>query len=214
MKILFYGDSITDMDRDRNASGDDFRRGMGLGHGYVNFITAELLGEHPDRYEFINRGICGNRIVDLYARIKADCWNHQPDVISVLIGINDVYPQELENNGVELDRYEKVYRMLIEDTRAKLPNVKMILCEPFMVTESTSEKDMVKWTCSPNVRDYAATVRRLAQEYDLPFVALQQVLETKSAGHADCYLFDGIHPTPAGAKIIANEWLKVFKTIS
>lgn len=211
MKILFYGDSITDMDRDRNASGDDFRRGMGLGHGYVNFVAAELLGEYPDRYEFINRGISGNRIVDLYARIKADCWNHQPDVVSVLIGINDVYPEEMENNGVELHRYEKVYRMLIEDTKAKLPNVKMILCEPFMVTESTHERDLIKWTCNPNVRDYAATVRKLANEYGLPFVALQETLEQKTAGHADCYVFDGVHPTPAGAKIIAAEWLKVFK---
>ena len=213
MRILFYGDSITDMDRDRNASGDDFRRGMGLGHGYVNFIAAELLSKNPDGYEFINRGISGNRIVDLYARIKADCWNHKPDVVSVLIGINDVYPQELENNAVELDRYEKVYRMLIEDTKAKLPNVKMILCEPFMVTESTGENDIVKWTCNPGVREYAATVRKLAKEYELPFVALQETLTEKSAGHADCYVFDGIHPTPAGAKLIAEEWLKVFEQV-
>lgn len=211
MKILFYGDSITDMDRDRNASGDDFRRGMGLGHGYVNFVTAELLCENPDRYEFINRGISGNRIVDLYARIKADCWNYQPDVISVLIGINDIYPQDMENNGVELDRYEKVYRMLIEDTKAKLPNVKLILCEPFMLTESTSEKDIVKWNCKPGVLEYAATVKKLAKAYNLPFVELQETLEKKAAGHADCYVFDGIHPTPAGAKLIAEEWLKVFR---
>lgn len=211
MRILFYGDSITDMDRDRNASGDDFRRGMGLGHGYVNFVAAELLSKNPNGYEFINRGISGNRSVDLYARIKADCWNHNPDVVSVLIGINDVYPQELENNGVELERFEKVYRMLIEDTKAKLPNVKMILCEPFLLPESTSEQDMVKWTCQPGVLEYAATVKRLANEYGLPFVALQKTLEERAAGNADCYVFDGIHPTPAGAKIIAEEWLKVFK---
>ena len=213
MRILFYGDSITDMGRDRETSGSDFRRGMGLGHGYVSFVAAELLSQYPDRYEFINRGISGNRIVDLYARIKADCWNYNPDVVSILIGINDVYPQELENNGVELDRYEKVYRMLIEDTRAKLPNVKMILCEPFMVTESAGEQDIIKWTCSPGVRDYAATVRKLACEYGLPFVALQDMLTEKSAGHADCYVFDGIHPTLAGAKLIAQEWLKVFEQV-
>ena len=211
MRILFFGDSITDMDRDRNAGEDDFRRGMGLGHGYVNFIAAELLGKYPNRYQFINRGISGNRIVDLYARIKADCWNYNPDVMSILIGINDVYPQELENNAVELDRYENVYRMLIEDTKKKLPDVKLILCEPFMVTESASEQDMVKWTCNPSVREYAAAVKSIAQEYGLPFVALQDVLTKQAEGNADCYVFDGIHPTPAGAKLIADEWLKVFK---
>ena len=158
-------------------------------------------------------GISGNRSVDLYARVKADCWNLKPDVVSVLIGINDVYPQELENNGVELDRYEKIYRMLIEDTKAHLPNVKMILCEPFMLPESANENDIIKWTCNPGVREYAATVRKLAKEYGLTFVALQEKLEEMAAGHADCYVFDGIHPTPAGAKIIANEWLKVFERV-
>ena len=213
MRILFYGDSITDMGRERNTADDDFRKGLGLGYGYVNFAAAELLQKDPDRYEFINRGISGNRIVDLYARIKADCWNYQPDVISVLVGINDVYPQELENNAVELDRYEKIYRLLIEDTKAKLPNVKMILCEPFMLAESANENDIVKWTCYPGVKEYAATVKNLAKEYGLTFVPLQKKLEEAAAGHADCYLFDGIHPTPAGAKIIATEWLKAFERV-
>ena len=115
MRILFFGDSITDMGRDRNASGEDFRRGLGLGYGYVNFVAAELLSKNPNGYEFINRGISGNRSVDLYARIKADCWNLCPDVVSILVGINDVYPQELENNAVELDRYEKIYRLLLDE---------------------------------------------------------------------------------------------------
>ena len=210
MRILFYGDSITDMGRDLNARGEDYRKGLGLGYGYVSFVAAELLTKHPNGYEFINRGISGNRSVDLYARIKADCWNLKPDVVSILVGINDVYPQELENNAVELDRYEKIYRMMIEDTKAKLPDVKMILCEPFMLADSANENDIVKWTCNPGVKEYAATVRKLATEYDLAFVALQEPLEKAAAGHADCFVFDGIHPTPAGAKIIANEWMKVF----
>ena len=143
MRILFYGDSITDMGRDYNAGGDDYRKGLGLGYGYVSFVAAELLTKHPNGYEFINRGISGNRSVDLYARIKADCWNLKPDVVSILVGINDVYPQELENNAVELNRYEKIYRMMIEDTKAKLPDVKMILCEPFMLADSANENDIV-----------------------------------------------------------------------
>ena len=112
-----------------------------------------------------------------------------------------------------IDRYEKIYRMLIEDTKDKLPNVKMILCEPFMLAESANENDIIKWTCYPGVKEYAATVKKLAKEYDLPFVALQDKLEQAAAGHADCYAFDGIHPTPAGAKMIATEWVKAFERV-
>ena len=102
MRILFYGDSITDMGRERNTADDDFRKGLGLGYGYVNFAAAELLQKDPDRYEFINRGISGNRIVDLYARIKADCWNHAPDFISILIGVNDIWHEiEYQNGALE-----------------------------------------------------------------------------------------------------------------
>ena len=205
MKILTYGDSITDAGREASWSK--------IGVGYPAYIAGELMAENPEKYEVVNRGISGNRIVDLYARIKADCWNYKPDVISVLVGINDVYPQELENNAVELDRYEKIYRLLIEDTKAKLPNVKMILCEPFMLAESANENDIVKWTCYPGVKEYAATVKNLAKEYGLTFVPLQNKLEEAAAGHADCYVFDGIHPTPAGAKIIATEWLKAFERV-
>ena len=205
MKILTYGDSITDAGREASWTQ--------IGVGYPAYIAGELLAENPEKYEVVNRGISGNRIVDLYARIKADCWNYEPDVISVLVGINDVYPQELENNAVELDRYEKIYRLLIEDTKAKLPNVKMILCEPFMLAESANENDIVKWTCYPGVKEYAATVKNLAKEYGLTFVPLQDKLEEAAAGHADCYVFDGIHPTPAGAKIIATEWLKAFERV-
>ena len=82
-----------------------------------------------------------------------------------------------------------------------------------MLADSAGEADVIKWTCNPGVREYAATVRKLAEEYALPFVALQKAMEEGAKGNADCFVFDGIHPTPAGAKIIANEWLKVFETI-
>ena len=86
MKILFFGDSITDMARSRDMDGQAF----GYGVGFVNSIASTLKYENPEKYDIINRGIGGHRIVDLYARIKADVWNHKPDIISVLIGINDV----------------------------------------------------------------------------------------------------------------------------
>ena len=213
MRILFYGDSITDAGRDRDNDDSAFKLGLGMGMGYANFVTGTLMSEKPGEYEFINRGVSGNRSVDLYARIKVDCWNYQPDVVSVLVGINYIWPDTVFlGNGVEVDRFEKVYRMLIEDTKAKLPSVKMILCEPFFLEGSAAAIDKVKWEHSPGVREYAKVVEKLANEYGLPFVALQEKLLTKAAEHgAAYYLFDGIHPTPAGAKLIADEWLKVFK---
>lgn len=208
MKVLFYGDSITDAGRNYELMhGSD-----SYGNGYVKYVVEELLKKGFTEEDFLNRGISGNRSVDLYARIKGDCWNHKPDVVSILVGINDVWPFEFEGNGVELNRYEKVYRMMIEDTKAKLPNVQMILCEPFMLVETAYENDRIKWTSDEGIREYAAIVKKLAKEYGLPFVALQDKLLQKAAENGtEYYSCDGIHPTPAGAKLIANEWLKVFE---
>ena len=90
MKILFQGDSITDAGRNRDA--DTANIPSGLGSGYVNLIAAQLLRQHPeDNLQIYNRGISGNRIVDLYARWKVDAINLKPDLISVLIGVNDTW---------------------------------------------------------------------------------------------------------------------------
>ena len=211
MRILFYGDSITDAGRERDNDEFSFKLGLGLGLGFANYVAQELSFEKPGHYEFINRGVGGNRVVDLYARIKADCWNHKPDVVSFMVGINDVWPFPDEGNGVELDRYEKVYRMMLDDTLAKLPNVKIILCEPFFLKGSAAEIDYPKWDGAPNVRDYAKAVRKLASEYGFPCLSLQEKLEEKAGDNPGLYLYDGIHPTPAAVKLIATEWLKIFK---
>ena len=130
MKILFYGDSITDMNRFRDhEDGTVYSYGV----GYPNFVVGDLSYQYPEKYEFINRGISGNRIVDLYARIKIDVWNHKPDVLSILIGVNDVWHEISRENGVELDRWERIYRTLIEETKERLPGVKIIICEPFIL---------------------------------------------------------------------------------
>ena len=206
MKILFYGDSITDMGRHRDKDSEPF----GYGVGYVNSVTSTLKYENPTKYEIINRGISGNRVVDLYARIKADVWNHNPDLVSILIGVNDVWHGIYHNNGVEIDRFERVYRMLIEDTKAALPNVKFILCEPFVLMGSATEEKYEEFC---EVKKYAAVVAKLAKEYGIPFVALQdkfdKAAEKNGAVH---YLYDGVHPDLAGGKLIAEEWLKVFRS--
>ena len=207
MKVLFYGDSITDAGRNRELLyGEE-----SLGFGYVKYAAEGLRERGFAEEEIINRGISGNRIVDLYARIKADCWNHKPDFISVLIGVNDVWHEIEHQNGVELDRFEKMYRFLIEDTKKALPGVTMMLCEPFVLKGTATTEKFDRFM---EVYKYAEVVKKLAEEYGLYYLPLQETL-TKTAGDNETeYLSDGVHPAVAGAKLIANEWLNAFDKIN
>lgn len=211
MRILFFGDSITDMGRSREANkSTDI---WSYGSGYPMFAAGSLYGENPQKYEVINRGISGNRVVDLYARMKADVWNLQPDVLSILIGINDVWHEISGKNGVELDRFEKIYRLMIEDTKKVLPDLKIVLCEPFVLEGgATAEEGTDKFQRFCEVYKYAAVVKKLAKEYGLYFLPLQEKFNEAAAKFgARYYLYDGVHPMVAGAKLIADEWVKLFK---
>ena len=207
MKILFYGDSITDAGRNKTTltASDSY------GNGYVNQIIARLYDRDFDKFEFINTGISGNRIVDLYARVKADLWNHKPDVISIMIGINDIWHEIANRNGVDLPRFEKVYRMLIEDTKAVLPDAKFILCEPFVLDGSATHDELERFE---EVYEYAKCVKRLAEEYGLYFLPLQEVLTSAGERYGNSVILkDGVHPDIKGAAVIAKEWVKLFDTI-
>ena len=204
MKILFYGDSITDAGRHREDGSL-----ASLGNGYVHDAAAMLLLKDAGRYEIINRGISGNRIVDLYARLKGDCWNVQPDVLCILIGINDIWHDICYNTGVELERFEKVYRMLLEETIARLPNVKIMLCEPFVCKGFATEE---KYDQFLMVKDYAKVVEKLAKEFNLCFLPLQDKLDEAVEKYGvEKIIKDGVHPYNAGAALIANEWVKCFE---
>ena len=207
MRILFYGDSITDALRRRDA---DYRLDS-YGVGYVRDIVGELLLENPEKYDLINRGIGGDRIVDLYARIKRDVWNLQPDVLSILVGINDIWHEVDRQNGVDLARWESMYRLLLKETLERLPNVKIVICEPF-VLEGEATCGEGRFEQFLEVKEYAKVAKKLAEEFGLPFLPLQNRLDEEAAKHgAAHYLYDGVHPSVAGARLIANEWLKLFK---
>ena len=204
MKILFEGDSITDAGRIRDNH--DTRR---YGQGYCLLAAAELEAEAPGKYDIQNQAIAGSRVVDVYARIKSADWTLKPDVYSLLIGVNDVW-HRVWNNDVEAPRFERVYRMLIEDTRAALPGVKMMLLEPFTLKGSATEEHW-EWF-RPEVEKRAEIVARLAKEYGVSFVPLQKLLDDACRrGPADNWLYDGVHPTPAGYRLIADAWMKVFR---
>ena len=151
----------------------------------------------------------GNRIVDLNWRVKDDVWVHNPDLVSILIGINDVWQGIELGKGVDLPTFEKEYRLLLENTKRQLPNVKFILCEPFVLTGSATEE---KYEDFLEVKKYAAVVEKLASEYGFPFVALQDKFDEAAEKYGTLhYLYDGVHPDVAGGKLIADEWVKTFK---
>jgi lysophospholipase L1-like esterase len=204
MNIVLFGDSITDMGRDRTTDCLPFSLGM----GYPFFIAGELKSVDPNRYTVYNRGIGGNRIVDLYARIKADVWNLKPDVLSILIGVNDIWHELDSQNGVDIERWEKVYRMILEDTKKRLPDCKIVLCEPFVLKGSATQE---KYDGFLRVKQYAKILKRIADEYNALFLPLQEKFDLAAEKFgAENYLYDGVHPSVLGAKLIADEWRKLF----
>ncbi len=204
MKIVFFGDSITDMRRERT----DIYSVFGYGSGYPFFVAGDLLKEDPTAYEFVNQGISGNRIVDLYAREKIDLINYAPDVVSILIGVNDVWHEIFWKNGVELDRFETVYQMLINDIKKALPNAKFIIMEPFVLKGTATEEHYEEFC---EVKKYAKVVEKLAKNNGCTFVPLQAKFDEMSEKFGvEKYLYDGVHPAVSGARLIADEWIKAF----
>lgn len=207
--ILFQGDSITDSGRSREY--DCYG-----GYGYPTLIKAELGYEKPGEYVFYNRGVSGNRVLDLYSRIVCDILNIKPDYMSILIGVNDVW-HGFSGNGTGLKRYEKVYNDLIADIKEELPDIKIIILGPFVLkgTGTVSEEDPQRWDIFKNgVTDMAEAAKRVAEKFSLPFVDLQEKFdEACKKAPADYWTVDGVHPTAMGHEIIKRVWLDTFDKI-
>jgi len=210
--ILFQGDSITDCAWDRTDP-------LSLGIGYPRLIAAELGYENPSEYTFYNRGISGNRIVDLYARIKADIINLKPDYLSILIGVNDVWHEIAYKNGVDTEKFERIYTMLLEEIQEALPDTKIMLLAPFILNGSATadtEENPKRWqTFRTEVDKRIKAVERLGQKLGLPVLHLQEKFDECAAkNNSNAYwLRDGVHPTVYGHEVIAREWLRVFRTL-
>ena len=209
--VLFQGDSITDCGRDKDKQTHN-------GRGYAHLVAAHLNCNEPYAYNCINRGISGNRVVDLYARIKIDMINLKPDYMSILIGINDVWHEYTRKNGVDAEKFEMVYGLMIEELQKALPNLKIMILEPFVLPGSatnTDEEHPGRWEHFSSecvLRQKAA--KRIAEKYGLVFVPLQDLLNKVNAdAPEDYWLMDGVHPTPAGHELIKQEWLKAFEQL-
>ena len=200
-KILFQGDSITDCGR-----------GDGLGTGYPNLIASSLGYEFPGRYEFINRGISGNRVVDLLARWKKDCLNLKPDCLSILIGVNDVWHELGEPNGVSAERYEVVYKMLLDDVKNTLPETKIIILTPYVTHGTATDDNWEYFESEVKMRSDAAA--RIANLYGTEIINLQELFDKKcETTDASLWTADGVHPTQAGHELIKQAWLDKFKAL-
>ena len=200
--ILFQGDSITDCSRARELTAAN--SGMGLGYAFM--IASRLLAEHPgDALQIYNRGISGNRVVDLYARWKIDALNLKPDVLSILIGVNDTWHEFECANGVEVERYNTFYRMLLDWTLAERPEIKLVLIEPFVL-----ETGVVTPAWVSEINERRAMVRQIAAEDGTMFVPAQEIFDAAlKEAPAAYWLPDGVHPSMAGHQRLTDAWLKV-----
>ncbi len=203
--FLFQGDSITDAGRD-----DENEDNFGLGCGYPLLVSAEIA--RTQKIRFINRGKSGDRITDVYARMKEDIINLKPDFMSILIGVNDVAHELTMKCGVETEKFEKIYGMLIEEIKEALPDIKIIIMEPFVLKGSATEE---LWSVyESEVKAHGEAAKRIAEKYRLRFVPLQDKFDEACAdGDTRYWSVDGVHPTAAGHQIIKEELTKAIHDI-
>ncbi len=206
--ILFQGDSITDAGRSRDKEKANAPNNQaGLGNGYAWLAAAELLVDRPgDCFWIFNRGISGHKVFQLADRWQADCLDLKPNVLSILIGVNDIWhsldPKLGYKGTVEI--YERDYHALLERTKQALPKVKLVICEPF-VLRCGAVND--KWF--PQFDQYRAAAKRVAQSQRATFVPFQTMFdEAIKYAPPEHWAGDGVHPSPAGASLMAYFWLK------
>ncbi len=210
IKVVFQGDSITDADRIRQNSND-------IGRGYPMRVASKLGLEKPGAYEFVNSGVSGDRVINIYTRIKSDIINLNPDVLSILVGVNDAWCAISTDYGDDAAHFEKIYTMLIEEVLEALPHIKIMLMEPFVlkgdrfVIEREDGQDTYP-IFREEVMQRAAAVRRIAEKFGLVFIPTQEKLDKLAAKQSPAYwITDGVHPSPCGHEFLAREWIDAYK---
>lgn len=201
--FLFQGDSITDGNRTRNNDWNHV-----LGHGYQYIIASRLWYDLPAKgLHFFNRGISGNTITDLTTRWQKDTLDIKPDVLSILIGINDISALIKGDNNYTTARYEKGYSNLLQQTKLQLPGIQFVLCEPFILPVGKVKEQWELY--SAEIKKRQDIVKRLSEEHKAVFVGFQDAFDKAlSRAPADYWIWDGIHPMPAGHELMAREWIK------
>ncbi|MBQ8510817.1 MAG: SGNH/GDSL hydrolase family protein [Clostridia bacterium] len=202
MKILFQGDSITDAGRDRN----DIHN---LGHGYPLYTAAAIREAFPDTdFEFVDLGISGNRAENLRERWQKDAIDIQPDVISILIGINDTWHRAAEKNWMPHEYFEECYRDILTQLKEKT-SAKIIILEQFLLP--VADKEFFHVDLDPKIQ----ITRKLAREFADAFIPLDGLFAAAAVtAPATDFAADGVHPTPKGAQFIAGHYLEAFRSLN
>ncbi|HHT68719.1 MAG TPA: SGNH/GDSL hydrolase family protein [Firmicutes bacterium] len=195
-RVLFQGDSITDTHRDRVADT--------LGTGYAYIVASLFSSLYPEKkVHFVNRGISGNQIHDLEARWDEDCLDLKPDVLSIMIGINDCWRRYSRNLHTTTESFRDSYQRLLTRTRENLKDTKLILLDPFVVPALPGQEAW-REDLDPKIQ----VVRDLAREFGAVYVPLDGLFGAACARREPAYWApDGVHPSPAGHGLIARAWL-------
>ena len=202
-RLVFQGDSITDMKWGRNEED----RNHYLGHSYVYLIAARLGVELPDqKFEFFNRGISGHQVADLRKRWQKDAIDLKPDLISILVGVNDV---GRNLNGVDLEQWEENYRFILMKSRLANQQLRIVLLDPFVLPSGRLEDQVAFKAWRSQVDRLIPVVERLASEFDAVHVQTQVVFDhAMDKASPEHWIWDGVHPLPQGHELIAREWIR------
>jgi len=202
--ILFQGDSITDAGREKVKELPN--NGSSFGGGYALIAAAGILDIFSTLgFSIYNRGISGNKVYQLAERWQKDCLDLKPDLLSILIGINDYWHMRNGKYDGTLEVYEDDYRKLLNLTKDILPAVKLVICQPFALPGTTA----VDGTWVEPVRGYQDVAFKLSREFGAVWVPFQKVFdEAIKRTPAAYWSADGVHPTMAGAHLMAAAWVK------
>jgi len=202
--ILLQGDSITDAGRDRQSEARTNDQAA-LGSGYAWLAAAALLTDRPgDELKFFNRGVSGNKVFQLAERWQADCLDLKPNVLSILVGVNDYWHTLTNNYQGTVEIYERDYRGLLKRTLKALPKVRIIVCEPFALRCGSVDE---KWRAA--FAPYRAAAKRVAESCHAAFIPFQAMFdEAVKYAPPQHWSKDGVHPSPTGAALMACAWLK------
>ncbi|MBK8881155.1 MAG: SGNH/GDSL hydrolase family protein [Bacteroidales bacterium] len=205
--ILFQGDSITDAGRNRDDN--SFNNPVALGSGYAMLAGAALLEKYSGLdLKIHNKGISGNKVYQLAERWDKDCLDLKPDILSILIGVNDIWHKLNGDYKGTVDIYRNDYIALLDSTRKALPDVKLVICEPFAVPEIQAVDD--KWY--PEFYSYQKAAREIADKFGALFIPYQKIFdEAQKQAPGSYWTPDGVHPSLAGAQLMASAWLEVVK---
>lgn len=205
--VLFQGDSITDWGR--NHSDKDPNNTDQLGSGYALLAASQLLLAHPEKnLQIYNKGVSGNKVYQLAERWDTDCLALKPNVLSIHIGVNDYWHTLTAGYKGTIDTYIADYHKLLDRTKTALPDIKLIICEPFAQTGVNAVDS--KWY--PTFDLFRKAARDIADEYKAAFVPLQSVFDKATTlAPATYWNRDGVHPSVAGEALMARAWVSVVK---